>query len=32
MLTLVHFALQDAVNSGAVITNGAYDQGVKNVE
>ena len=33
MLTIVHVALQDAVNSGAAITNGAYnDQGVKNVE
>lgn len=33
MLTLVYVAVQDAVNSGAAITNGVYDgQGVKNVD
>ena len=33
MLTLVYVVVQDAVNSGAAITNGAYDgQGVKNVD
>ena len=33
MLTFVDFTLQDAVNTGATITNGAYNaQGVKNVE
>lgn len=33
VLTLACLALQDAVNSGEAITNGAYnDQGLKNVQ